>query len=241
MNTDFQIIGLSLFIKKHSTLVIGDLHIGYEEALNKQGILIPRTQFKDIADTLLITINKIQTRKLKQIIINGDLKHEFGTISETEWRQTLKILDILKKHSEKIVLIKGNHDTILGPIAEKRNVEVKDYFILDDILFIHGHILDKSINEIINKNKIKTIIIGHEHPAVSLREGRRVEKYKCFLFGKYRKNDLIVTPSLNPVIEGADVLRGEVLSPFIEDISEFRVIVVNGFEVFDFGEVKGLK
>ena len=37
---------LSLVYKDH--LIISDLHIGFEEAMNKQGILIPRFQFEEI-------------------------------------------------------------------------------------------------------------------------------------------------------------------------------------------------
>ena len=39
-----------------------------------------------------------------KVIINGDLKHEFGTISETEWRNTLGIIDFLLKQCKNIVL-----------------------------------------------------------------------------------------------------------------------------------------
>ena len=40
-----EIIDLGLYIKKHKLLVFADFHIGYEESLNKQGVLIPRFQF----------------------------------------------------------------------------------------------------------------------------------------------------------------------------------------------------
>ena len=39
-------IDRGIWIKKEKVLVIGDLHIGYEEALNREGVLIPRQQFK---------------------------------------------------------------------------------------------------------------------------------------------------------------------------------------------------
>ena len=48
IHKDIEIIDLCLFLTKSKTLIIPDVHIGYEEALNKQGILIPRTQFNDI-------------------------------------------------------------------------------------------------------------------------------------------------------------------------------------------------
>jgi len=223
---------LALYLKKHKALVIADVHIGYEEALNKQGIMVPRQQFKDMIER----IERI-TKGLDYgtVIILGDLKHEFGRISEQEWRETLKFLDRFK--DKKIILLKGNHDKILGPIADKRNVEVVESFSVDDIIFLHG---DK-IPETLDMGQAKTIIIGHEHPAVSIKEGERVERYKCFLVGKWKQKELIVLPSFNTLTEGTDVLREQLLSPFLkQDLSNFEVYVVSD-KVYDFGKLKDLE
>jgi hypothetical protein len=136
------------------------------------------------------------------------------------------------------VLIKGNHDTILGPIAKKRNLEIVDDFQIGDILIVHGHkeVKDEKLK------KVKTIIIGHEHPAISIKEGLRAERYKCFLFGKYKKKNLIVMPSFNPLVEGADVRKERLLSPYIKNISDFRAVAISDDgTAFDFGKIKGLK
>src|SRR3989344_6814690 len=176
---NIEIIDLCLYLKKEQILVIGDMHIGLEEALNKQGILIPRQGVDDVIKRLKKIIFKL---KIKEIILIGDVKHEFGTISDQEWRDTLKVLDFLLEKG-KIILIKGNHDTILGPISKKRNLEVKEFYKINNMLFAHG---DKIVNE-----KAEVIVIGHEHPAISFEE-RRDEKYKCFLLGKFKKSYLIV-------------------------------------------------
>lgn len=229
-----KIKGLCLIID-NQILVISDIHLGYEEALNKQGLLIPRLQFKDIVKNLEKVLEK---KKFQKIIVNGDLKHEFGKISDQEWRHSLSLLDLLSKHSKNVTLIKGNHDTILGPIAKKKNLEIVDEFVTKDILIIHGN---KEIKEE-KLRKIKTIIIGHEHPAISIREGLRAEKYKCFLFGKYKRKNLIVMPSFNPILEGTDVARERLLSPYIKNIDEFAVVAIgDDGTAFDFGKVKELK
>ena len=44
---NIEIVDLLLYFD--SALVIADIHIGYEEALNKQGVLVPRQQFEDMA------------------------------------------------------------------------------------------------------------------------------------------------------------------------------------------------
>jgi uncharacterized protein len=229
---DIEIIDLALFLKKRKILVLADLHIGYEESLNKQGVLLPRFQFEDLVKRLEKILKKTNP---KLIIINGDLKHEFGQISETEWRQTLKILDLLTKKSQ-VILIKGNHDKILGPIAEKRNLNIEDYYKVDTIYFCHGN----TIPENQDFKKAKIIIIGHEHPAVSIREYPRVERFKCFLLGKYKDKKLIVQPSLNTVTEGTDLLREKLLSPFLkQDIKNFEVFIVQD-KVYKFGILERL-
>jgi putative SbcD/Mre11-related phosphoesterase len=231
----FEVNGLSLYLKKEKTLVISDIHIGLEEAMNRQGVLIPRFQLKRVLEELERVIG--QTRP-ERIVIAGDLKHEFGGISEQEWRDTLKVLDFLAKDAREVVLIKGNHDTILGPIAEKRNIKVLDFLRIGEVYITHGDKIPKRDNKGFQDSKI--VIIGHEHPAVSIREKSRAELFKCFLVGKYGRKSLIVMPSMNFVAEGTDILREELLSPFLEDIGDFRVLVTSDepYETYDFGKVR---
>ncbi|MFH1053853.1 MAG: metallophosphoesterase [Candidatus Woesearchaeota archaeon] len=240
INEDIELFDLAIYLIDKNILIISDTHIGFEEALNKQGLLVPRFQFKDIIIRLEKIFNKINSKykndDFDKIIINGDIKHEFGKISETEWRNTLKLIDFLLKKTNKILLIKGNHDTILGPIAKKREVKVVEEFISGDILVLHGDKIPKNLSK---TKDIKTIIIGHEHPAITLEEMGRMEIYKCFLLGKFKDKNLIVQPSFNLVTEGTDILRQNLLSPFLKDIKEFRILVA-GEKIYDFGKVKDL-
>ena len=246
-----EIVDLALYFG--STLVIADVHIGYEEALNKQGVLVPRLQLEEIVKRMNGIFNVLKGKKIDRIIVNGDLKHEFGAISEQEWRNTLKFLDLLAKHCDEIILVKGNHDTILGPIARKRNVKVLDYVVIEPAtdksnngknslkkssktLIAHG---DKIPKEALKD--VSTIIIGHEHPAVSLKEGARVEKVKCFLRGKYKGKNLIVQPSFNTIVPGTDILKEGILSPFLrQNLGNFEVYAVED-KVYEFGKLKDLR
>ncbi len=220
-----------LALEYKNNLILADFHIGYEELLNKQGILIPRTQFKNTVNRL----KKILTKKYNKIIINGDLKHEFGTISKTEWKYTLKLLDLLFKFCNNLILIKGNHDTILGPIAQKRNLEILDSYKIDNILITHGHNIPNKLSK-----SIKTIIVAHEHPSISFKE-KPSEKFKCFLKGKYKNKVLIVQPSFNLVIEGSDITKEIPLSPFLQhNLNNFEVYIVED-KIYNFGKLKKIK
>jgi len=229
-----EIIGLSLYLKREKTLIISDIHIGLEESLNKEGILVPRFQLKRLLPELESVLSKVHPQK---IIINGDLKHEFGLISEQEWRDTLKVLDFLSRNANELILIKGNHDTILGPIAGKRNLTVTASLRIGDVLILHGDKIppDRELKG------ISTIIIGHEHPAVSIRDTIRSELFKCFLLGSFRRRKLIVMPSMNYLTEGTDILGEELLSPFLKEASlgDFEAYVAAD-TTYRFGKLKNL-
>lgn len=229
IHKNIEIINLALLVHKR-ILIISDLHIGFEEALNRQGVLVPRFHYKDIIKKLENIFQKIPP--VEKIIINGDLKHEFGTISHQEWKEITNLLDFLKSRCKELIVIKGNHDAILEPIAKKKSINLISEYREKGILVIHGDKVPEKLEDI--------IIIGHEHPAISLKDEAKVEKFKCFLKGKFKSNTLIVQPSFNPAIEGSDILKEQFLSPFLLSLSNFQVFVVGKEEALDFGKLKNL-
>lgn len=228
--------GLSLWMPEEKTLAIADVHLGYEEALNREGIMLPREQFRLTVGRLEPLLSRLSPRT---VVVNGDLKHEFGTISEQEWKDVLKLLDLIARHASRIVLVSGNHDTVLGPLAGKRGLEVVPEFRVGSVLFAHG---DSVPGETLLKG-VKTLVIGHEHPALALREGGRLEHFKCWLAGRWQGKRLVVMPSFNPVTEGTDILSERLLSPLLKGgIGDFSVYVVDDHgEILPFGTVRGLQ
>src|SRR3989344_3593985 len=166
--------------------------------------------------------------KKQNILIINDLHIGYGEVLQRkgilvpkfQLKEIItKLEHILEKTKpEKVIIIKGNHDPIIAPIAEKRRVAVVTEYSVDDTLIVHGDELMET--------KATRIIIGHEHPAITMREGSKWEKYKCFLKGKWQRKELIAVPSFNPLLEGTDILKEEVLSPFLEDIATFKVYIV---------------
>lgn len=236
-----KIVDTALWFTIEKVLVINDLHIGYEEALHRKGILVPRFQLEQIMKKLQGILEKTKPTK---IIINGDLKHEFGTVLRQEWREVLEFLDFLLRNVSEVIIIKGNHDLIIKPIADKKGVKVVNGYMVGDTLIVHG-------DELV-ETTVERIVIGHEHPAITIREGSKWEKYKCFLKGSWsdkrkgkgksrKRLELIAVPSFNPLLEGTDVLKEQLLSPFLEDIKNFEVYVVGDNEAYFFGKVKELK
>ena len=240
---EYIFIDKSLFFPEKGILVIGDLHIGYEESLVESGILVPEQQVADAIEDMKKIIMKIDKEKytIKKIIFLGDIKHMFGY----EWKEKSnfnKVLEFLGNYVEEedIILIRGNHDTIDYSYGNMR-----DYYIDGDIGFIHGH---KSFPEIYDK-RIKIIVSGHLHPSVIIEEnpGVKHETYKCFLEGKSKGKIFIVVPSFLDFYEGTPVnyYKEEFVPSFsiipIKDILRFNIHVIGENEVYDFGTIKNLQ
>lgn len=240
---EYIFIDKSLFFPEKGILVIGDLHIGYEDALVESGILIPERQVKEVIENIERLIKEINKRGygLKKIIFLGDIKHMFGY----EWREKAgfnKIIDFLEKYvaKENIIPIKGNHDTIDYSYGNMRN-----YYLDGSIAFIHGH---ESFPEIYDKG-INIVISGHLHPSVIIQEdpGVKKETYKCFLEGKSKGKMFIVLPSFLDFYEGTPV--NYYSEDFVEsfsiiprkDILKFRIHVVGEDKVYDFGRICDLE
>jgi len=230
-----EAIDLALWFPKSRTLAITDFQLGYEEYMNNHGVMVPRINFEEIVKHLKQIFS--EKKKIQRIIINGDLKHEFGTISEQEWSEAIKLLAFISANCTELILIKGNHDTIIKPIADMKKIGVRDHYLLKEekTLFIHGH---KEPDEESLKG-IARIVIGHEHPAVMISDGVKHEKYKCFLKGKYGGKELIVLPAFNFVSLGSDVTREQSLSPLIKNIGSFSVYAVED-KVYEMGKVNNL-
>ena len=84
---------------------------------------------------------------------------------------------------------------------------------------------------------VETLIIGHEHPAITLREGRKTEKFKCFLRGRWKGKELIVLPAFNPLMEGTDILTEPAISPLVKQMKRREVFVIGAKEVLNFGKI----
>ncbi len=225
-------IETGLYLEEHKALVIADTHFGFEESLHRQGVLVPKRQYKLMMEQLKRIISKV---KVDKIILNGDVKHEFGTITRQEWQEINAFLDFCRDNFKELIVVKGNHDPILKFLINKRNIQEVKEINIGNILITHGDYVPNKLNEI--------ILIGHEHPAINLVHEAKQEKYKCFLKGEFEDSILIVQPCFNPLVEGSDVTREKKFDVFLKgDLSDFEVFIYDSEtgEVLGFGELGAL-
>ncbi len=98
--------------KKTSTIVIADLHIGWEMALSDEGIHVP-TQTPKLFNKLTALVSEY---KPDAILILGDVKHTIATAEMREWQDVPNFFIELGKQVKTIQVIRGNHDGSLEPL-----------------------------------------------------------------------------------------------------------------------------
>jgi uncharacterized protein len=232
-----EYVGKCLLIHSNGRkiLAVGDLHLGYEEYLNQTGVFVSRKMFEEMIEEFEEIFSKVG--KVDEVVLLGDVKHDFGSIMKQEWNDVLNLFDYLGEKCKKIVVVMGNHDNILEPIARKRRIEIKDFYCLGEFCFLHG---DKDFKEIY-EGEIKFWIIGHGHPAVKISDGIKAEKYKCFLVGKFKQKEVILVPSFFSYSEGSDPRENDLGFAWAFDFNKFEVYAVSDkLNVLDFGKLNKL-
>ncbi len=235
-------LGFSLYIEELNALVVADLHLGYEQALEESGIFLPAVQYKFIKEFI---VNALRESGADKLIVLGDVKHEFGSALRQEWNETLDLFATMRGMGVEAHVVRGNHDNFLIPVLKRLNVPLHDpYFKLDDHLFAHGH---KELPLDAWSGGVSRVVIAHEHPAVILRDELGVSvKLKCFLVGRHEGIPLVVVPALSPLMPGSEinVTNVKLLSPILRrvDLDSMRVYVVDlNTGIYDFGTVHLLK
>lgn len=148
--------------KQRKTLIIADLHLGWEINLAKKGIYIP-SQMPKIRQKLLQLIN---TTKPNTLIILGDVKHTIAKAEPGEWRDIPEFFETLKAEIDEIQIIRGNHDGNLEPLLPPTiQFHPSTGIPLNTIGLFHGHTWPSK-----KLLQCKTLIMGHIHPTVAFRD-----------------------------------------------------------------------
>jgi putative SbcD/Mre11-related phosphoesterase len=156
--------------KKTRTLIVADLHIGWEMALTERGIYVP-TQMPKLMARLTTLIS---TYKPKKLLILGDVKHTVATAEIGEWQDIPDFFTGLERQIGEILIVRGNHDGNLEPLLpENTKILPATGVIIGDDGFFHGHMWPSP-----SLLKCKTLVMGHIHPVVALRDpaGFRITK-----------------------------------------------------------------
>lgn len=186
--------------------VIGDLHLGFEERLNRDGYNI-HSKTEELIDEI-IALEK------ERLIMLGDVRSDFTEILPGEGGVLFTALSRLSNSFKEVVITKGNHDGGLSKLTGRLgNIRLVSEFAHEGVGFMHGHALPSKELSI----SVKTVCFGHLHPSVVVRDTNGVVyKKDCWsLFDiklpktKYKDSVLrygVAFPKFNKYIGSTDVI-----------------------------------
>ncbi len=191
----------ALFIKKEKLVVVGDLHIGIAERLEKEGVHLPNAAERMALDLVGI----VKEKRAEGVAILGDVKESIGYAERDELASIKKFFDIVTKEVGSVRIAKGNHDGNIEKIFSVLGigVEVKKQILAGDFALLHGNALPSD-----EAMKKRYIVVAHGHIAIE-RLGKvekawlvaNANKKKC---GECRGDaKLIVMPAFSSLVTGS--------------------------------------
>jgi len=214
---DLRLLGRSpaLVHELSSSLVISDVHLGYEDSMASQGVYLPRLQLRRAK----LIIDEASKLGLRRIVVNGDLKHVFEKLTKGEKVEIAEFVRYaISKGFKDIVLVRGNHDTFVSQILRDFGVEVvEDYLDLGNgVLLTHGHKVVEGIRS------GATVIIGHEHPSLEINMAGAKVKLQVLLRAPLKSGgELVVLPAVSLYQTGTSVTPSPdtYLSPITKELA----------------------
>ena len=194
--------GGAVLLTNDNVIVLADLHLGCEAALEYEGLSIPRVQMKKITEYIESVIRAIEPSK---VIVAGDLKHNFSRNLTQEWRDVRAFVSLLADWAP-VQVVKGNHDNYLNLILRECGVPpMRSELRVGDVTVVHGHKTAAAKG---------ALVMGHLHPSLTLRDSVRASvKDRCFLWNPGRQ--VLVLPAMSLVAAGVDVIA----SPDVDQMS----------------------
>lgn len=188
-------------------MVVADLHLGIEAQLRRSGFNLPSQMPKMTAALESLS------RKARNLMILGDLKHRIPSVSHREDMELRELLTRMLGAYKRVVLVAGNHDGgILSALPEGCEALSSRGTVVGDVGLFHGHVWPSD-----DVMAADTVVMAHIHPAVLMVDslGTRSSE-KCWVRaafskdkvkGRYRScpGQLVVVPAFNPLLTGTPV------------------------------------
>lgn len=227
----FSITSDNCALFEGDTLVLADLHIGYESVLEEEGFHLPRIQTQEIIDRLMTILDRYRPDR---IVVLGDFKHEFSRNLHQEWNDVRQILSTLMDFAE-VDLVRGNHDNYLATIASRMDIEVVDRLSINGVCMVHGHQMIED----------RPLIMAHEHPSIRIFDSvGACIKLPCFVH--FPREQVVVLPAFSPLASGTDLtatMQGDFLSPILSriEVEEAEIYACSEIGLLPLGHLSGIK
>jgi putative SbcD/Mre11-related phosphoesterase len=203
-----------LVVEEANTIIVADVHLGYEDAMARAGVFLPRIQLRSALRVLSEALDAVPWRA--RVVVDGDLKHVFEKLTRQEKAEIARLARWLSTDSRvrEAIVVRGNHDTFIAPVLENLGIElVEDCLeVAEGLAAAHGHKMPGCDFEV--------VVIGHEHPSIQVDVGGARVKLPVMLDVPLEDGGrAIVLPALGAYQTGRSITldRSEYMSPIIRD------------------------
>ncbi|NIP62737.1 MAG: metallophosphoesterase [Nitrosopumilaceae archaeon] len=219
---------------KRKTLVVTDLHIGFESNLAVNKIFLGKNT--TTTETIQEIKGIIKNEKPDTLVLLGDVKSSITSITKSEWNDVPTFFEKIKDEID-IILVPGNHDGNISRLApDYVSLVSSTGTVMENILLTHGHTMPSEKFSHVDK-----IVMGHVHPVFfeedSLLNGKRVwislRTKKEYIFpSQSGMIEIDVIPSFNRYFYATHKNKyKKSISPIIERIkknSQARIVTLDG-------------
>lgn len=207
-------------------MVVSDLHIGFEAALNPERISLDlKGSLYRLQDDLRKLLRLCRTDKL---ILLGDIKASVSHITKQEWQDVPEFFKFMSKYAS-IYLVPGNHDGNIGLLVpESVTISSVKGMVLVNTLLTHGHVMPPP-----GRRSVRRIVMGHIHPTFS-KENSILNSQQVWLFLRARKDkifdgaeglvDLVILPRFNKEIYPTAQRTLNKISPILKRVFEHNTV-----------------
>lgn len=178
------------YLEAEGILCVSDLHLGYAWAHRYHGQLMPLHG----EENLLARLSDLCAfYKPGHLAILGDIVHHAVPVAEITCELKELFTGLRKICGLKLIL--GNHDLHLKKLASTFGEhDFLESYETENFLLTHGN---TSGDGVVNK----FVLMGHEHPSISLGDGIRSSKFPCFLVGR----TVLLLPAFSLWAAGTDI------------------------------------
>jgi putative SbcD/Mre11-related phosphoesterase len=222
-------------------LVAGDLHLGMERELRKEGV----HGIEETEDLIAHLGELAAEERADRVLLLGDVKHTLGA-----WEPEKRALGGLAELPIPVEVVPGNHDGEIDEIAPFLKIHEPRGVRIGEVGFLHGHTWPSE-----DAIEAGRLVLCHNHPHVALRDGLgQVSTEPCWVRAplveheRYPEAQLpgeaVLVPAFNPLLGGVALNRpedealGPLLTNDVIDLDRGRVYTLDGIELGTIGDLE---
>ncbi len=219
---------------RKKSLVVADIHIGFESGLAAGGITVGKGS--TVGQAVSELSEMIREERPDSVVLLGDVKSSIRGIARQEWDDVPYFLGRIREQCD-VVLVPGNHDAGIQRLApDGVSLTGPAGVVEEGALLTHGHAMPSG-----NFSHVDRIIMGHVHP-VFFEDGSVLNGQRVWVSLRAARQDIFpdrsgelevtIVPSFNRYFYAAHKgRRRRSTSPIIErirDVASARIVTLDG-------------